>query len=419
MRKSVALSALAMTALLVGTAGCSTDPNSGSGDGNTLTISGWSGDEVMAALIDQFKKDNPDVTVKLTELPWPSILTQINTELVSNTASDVVAVFPGNGNPITAHTLAKGDFLDDLSDSPWVDSFSEANRKVMGVGDEIFMVANNFTIIPATYNTQALEEIGASAPSTWSEVIDLCTAAQEHGKVAYAMAGLAGGPFHYLGYALSATLIDGTNPDFAEQHNAGETTFSDSPWTEVFDKYAEMRDAGCFTKDATGTSFEVARSQVAKGEAVGIVTVSNHIADIERESPEGTTFETAALPATDSPEDTILPVGLGAGYGVNAKAKNKELAHKFIDFYMSEEGLKTALSAGSIFPSIDVDGFEPTPTLAGVAEQVRSDKTAAFPDQTWPSANMTKVYEDEAQKLLGNQTTPTEALKAMDAAFTE
>lgn len=420
MRKKSATLPLAALVLTLGLAGCSTggpDQPQG-GDNTTLTLSGWSGDETMEAIIAQFEADNPGVSVKFTGLPWPTILTQINTELVSGTASDVVVVFPRNGNPITAQTLAKGGYLVDLSDRPWVSHFNEANQKVMGADGKVLMVANNFTIIPATYNTQALEGLGAKAPSTWSEVLDLCSAAQSQGKVAYAMAGLAGGTYNYLPFALAATLVDGPNPEFAAQQAAGDVSFANSEWTTTLAKYVEMQDAGCFTKDALGTSLEIAQEQVAKGDAVGIVTVSNQLADIERLAPEGAAFETAAFPATDDPSATVLPVGLGAGYGVNAKG-NVELATKFIDFYMSDAGLQVALKAGSIFPSVPVEGFEPTPTLSGVAEQAQGDKTAAFPDQTWPNSNVTQVYLDELQKLLGGNTTVADALAAMDAAFTE
>lgn len=417
MRKNTAaVSLLAVSALAFGLAGCSADAGSSTGD-TVLTWSGWAGDEVAEALITQFEKDNPGVTIKYTGLPWPNILTQINTEIVSGTASDIVTVFPGNGNPITVQTLAKGNYLADLTSQSWTKNYNDANRQVMGVDDKVFMGSNNFTIIPATYNTQALAAVGATAPTTWSEVLDLCSAAQAQGKVAYAYAGLAGGNFIQLPYALAATLVNGPDPDFATQQAAGDASFSDSEWSTAFDQLTELRDAGCFSKDPLGTSIEVAQNQVATGEAVGIVTVTNQIGDIERMAAEGTTFETAAFPATDDASETVLPVGLGAGYGVNAKSKNLDLAKKFMEFYMSEEGMNIALEVGSIFPSQAVEGYEPSAVLAGIAEQAQSEQTAAFPDQTWPSSNVNQVFQDEVQKVLGDKTTVKEALKNMDTAY--
>ncbi|BDZ65287.1 ABC transporter substrate-binding protein [Agromyces mangrovi Wang et al. 2018] len=411
---AIAVAAVAGLAL----AGCSTDTSSEGADGEVvLTMSGWADDGIAEALIAQFEEDNPGVTIDYTGLPWPNILTQINTELVSGTASDIVVVFPGNGNPITAQTLAKGNYLADLSDSPWVSNYNEANQAVMGADGTILMGANAFTIIPAIYNTQALEAVGATPPTTWSEVLDLCKTATDNGKVAYALAAVAGGNYHTVPYALTATLLYGPDPDFVPDQYAGDATFSDSDWNAALDQYTELIDAGCFTADATGTALDIAQGQVAKGDALGMITVSPQISTIQDMAPDGATFETAAFPSTDDPADTFLPVGLGAGYGVNAKSENLDLAKKFVDFYLSEAGLRIAVDNGSIYPSGPVDGYTPPETLAGVSDQVQSDKTVSFPDQTWPNAVVNDAYTTGLQTFIGGSTTAATLLQQMDAAW--
>ncbi|WP_458115943.1 ABC transporter substrate-binding protein [Arthrobacter sp. D2-10] len=421
-RTSMAVAAAGVVALSL--AGCASGPQSasegegGSGD-NTLTWSGFSGDPVAAALIEEFEANNAGTTIEFTGLPYPQILSQINTELVSGTASDIVTVFPGAGNPIAVHTLAEAGYLQDLTSQSWTGNFNEANKSVMGLDGKVYFGANNFTIIPAIYNDQALEALGATAPTTFSEVLELCSSAQDEGKVAYALAGAAGGNFHFIPYALTATLVYGANPDFANEQAAGETSFSDSEWATALEQYKQMNDAGCFTADALGTSSEVAQEQIVNGDAIGTVNVSNVLATLKEAAPDGTTFSTAPFPATDDPSETVLPVGLGAGYGVNAKSDNVELAMKFMDFIMSEEGMNIALETGGIFPSQPVEGYEPDPSLTGVAEQAQSDKTAAFPDQTWPNSAVNQVYFDELQKLLGDQTSVEDALAAMDTAYTQ
>ena len=102
------------------------------------------------------------------------------------------------------------------------------------------------------------------------------------------MAGLAGGNYHLLPYALTASLVYRPTPDFVEQQTAGTASFSNSEWTTALDKFRQMIDAGCFTEDATGTKLEAAQEQVAKGEALGMVAVSTQIGAIERMAPEGT-----------------------------------------------------------------------------------------------------------------------------------
>lgn len=380
-------------------------------------MEGFSGDSLIPPLTAEFEKENPGVTVNFTGLPYPQILTQINTQLVSGTAPDIMTVFPGEGNPITVQTLAKNNYLADLSSAPWASSFNDTNKQLMGVDGKIFFTTNNLTIIPAIYNTQALAALGVKAPTTYTEVLNLCAAAKAKGKVAYALGGAAGGNFYFLFYALTASLVYGPNPNFATDQAAGKVTFAGSKWTDALNKFSDMNKAGCFSASPLGTSLDVAQGQIAKGDAVGMVTVSNQLPSIEKKVTGSTTFETAPFPATDTAADTYLPVGLGAGYGVNAKSKNLDMAKKFVDFYMSKAGITIATQAGSIFPSIDGASYPHDKALDGVATQAASGKTVSFFDALWPNANVNKVFNDETQKLLDGSESADDILKAMDNAY--
>lgn len=422
MKKTTARALTMLTAAVLGLTGCTAGTNANSGGGKegetVLTMSAWAGDAMGNALVKQFEKDNPGVTIKYTGLPFPGILTQINTQLVSGTASDIVVAFPGDGNPLSVQTLAKGNYLANLKGSAWVSNYNKTNQSLMGANGKILFGSNAFTIIPAIYNTQALAEVGAKKPpTTFSEVLDLCDAAKAHGKVAYALSALAGGNYTSLGYALAGTLVYGKDPDFVSKQQAGKATFSDSGWSVVFDRIGKMRDAGCFTADATGTAIDVAQGQVASGAAVGTIDVTPAIGAIEKVAPKGSTFQTAPFPATDHASDTRLPVGFGAGYAVNAKSKHEDLAKKFVDFYMSQAGLKVALKSGSIYPSTPVNGYTPPKELAGVNQQAQGKDTVPLPDQTWPNANVTQVYSDGFQSFYGGQSTAKDVLKRMDEAY--
>ena len=403
-----------------GSAASSSSAGGNSGGQNiTLTMEGFSGDSLIPPLTAEFEKQNPGVTVKFTGLPYPQILTQINTQLVSGTAPDIMTVFPGEGNPITVQTLAKNNYLADLSSSSWVSGFDATKKQVMGVDGKVFFTTNNLTIIPAIYNTQALAAVGAKAPTTYSDVLALCATAKSKGKVAYALGGAAGGNFYFLFYSLTASLVYGPNPNFAADQAAGKVKFTTSQWTAALQKFDDMNKAGCFSKSPLGTSLDVAQGQVAKGDALGIVTVSNQLPSIEEKATSGTTFQSAAFPATDTASDTYLPVGLGAGYGINAKSKNLDMAKKFVDFYMSKTGIQIAVKAGSIFPSVDGGSYTHDAALDGVATQAATGKTVGFFDTQWPNANVNKVFNDETQKLVDGSSSITDILTQMDNAYSE
>lgn len=409
-RAMAVVAAVAASGLLL--AGCSTSTSASNGK-TVLTISGWADDHTAAALIKKFEGENPGVTVKYTGLPWPGILTQISTQLVSGTASDVVVVFPGTGNPITVQTLAKGNYLADLSSSSWVKNYSDSTQSVMGSDGKVLMGANAITLVPAVYNVQALRAVGAKPPTTFSDVLELCATAKKAGKVAYALAGVAGGNFPHVGYALWGTLSSISDPNFTEKLAAGKATYANSPWKTVLAKYGQMVAAGCFTPSATGTAVNVAQGQLAKGEALGMVTVSPQIATIEGMAPTGTTFETAPFPATDNASDTKLTVALGAGYGVNAKSKHIDLAKKFVDLYMSQDGLKIALQQSSIYPSAPVSGWKAPAELAGAAELVKKGQTAPI---IYMEAPVDKAYQDGLQTFIGGNLSGEDLLKQMDTA---
>ncbi len=161
-------------------------------------------------------------------------------------------MFPGQGNPIAVQTLAKNKYLADLSSEDWAKSFTSSKKEVMGTGGKVYLAANNYTIIPAIYNSSALSDVGEQAPKTFDDVLSLCSAAKAKGKVAYALAGASGGTNLYLAYALSASLVYGPDSSFAKDQAAGKASFADSKWDTVLSKYTQLEKAGCFSSSPLG-----------------------------------------------------------------------------------------------------------------------------------------------------------------------
>ena len=112
-----------------------------------------------------------------------------------------------------------------------------------------------------------------------------------------------------------------------------------------------MEKTGCFQKNPLGTSYEASQGLAATGKTLGIVQGNWVVALLKGKNPNGT-FTLKALPATDDPAATSCPAAAGAGYGVNAKAKNKDLALKFVDFVMSPEGMNVFNKKQGSLPSL-------------------------------------------------------------------
>ena len=59
------------------------------------------------------------------------------------------------------------------------------------------------------YNEDALKELGLTAPTTWTELIQFCSDAKAKGKVAYALGGATPWNTQLINYALTPTLVYG------------------------------------------------------------------------------------------------------------------------------------------------------------------------------------------------------------------
>lgn len=95
MKKKQLSSVVILTAMGAGTAfgavGCSA-ADSGSSDGNvSLNYALWDDKQLPAyqACVDDFTKENPTVSVEVTQTAWDQYWTNLTTELSSGTAPDV------------------------------------------------------------------------------------------------------------------------------------------------------------------------------------------------------------------------------------------------------------------------------------------------------------------------------------------
>lgn len=217
-------------------------------------------------------------------------------------------------------------------------------------------------------------------------------------------------------YALVATTVYGDDRDFDKKMQAGQTDFAGSPWLTALDKYMTMEKTGCFQKNPLGTNYEASQGLAATGKTLGIIQGNWVIALLERKNPNGT-FALRALPATDDPSKTLIPAAAGAGYGVNAKAKNEELALKFVDFVMSPEGMNLFVKKQGGLPALPDTGFAPNPSLAELSRFIGAGRTVPFMDQLWPNAKVQQTMLSGLQEIFSDQSTPKKLLAEMDTDY--
>jgi raffinose/stachyose/melibiose transport system substrate-binding protein len=413
-RRMTAVAAAMTAATLM--AACSSGTNSGdSGDNQTLTIASVDQGSVEK-VVDAFKAANPGVTVNLTTSGADQYQQQIRTQLSSGTAPDVMTVWPGNGNPGATYVIAKPGYLLDLSDQPWAAQLPEAFKKVAQYEGKTYNALFGLNGIGAVYNDQAMTKAGLTAPGTWTDLLKFCKDAAGKGTPAFALGIQDNWVTQIALYALTATTVYGADKDFDTKMAAGQATFAGSPWTTAMAKYQEMNSAGCFQKDPLGTSYEASQTLAATGKTLGIIQGNWIIGLLKQKNPSGK-FTMRALPATDNPAEFIMPAAAGAGYGINAKAKNKDLALKFVTFVMSPEGMKIFNEAQGSLPTLPDAGTTVDPGLTDLTTFVKDNRTVPFMDQLWPNAKVQQTMLSGLQEVFSNQATSDEVLKDMDTDY--
>lgn len=384
-------------------------------DSNTLTIASVDQGSVED-VVKAFEQANPGVKVNLTTSGADQYQQQIRTQLSSGTAPDVMTVWPGNGNPGTVHVLAGAGYLRDLSDQPWAAEYPELIKDVAQYEGKTYNAIFGVNGIGAVYNTDAMASAGLTPPGTWSGLLDFCQAAKAKGTPAFALGIQDNWVTQIVLYALVATNVYGPDRDFDKKMQAGQSTFANSPWTTAFGKYMQMRQSGCFQDQPLSTSYEASQKLAATGKTLGIIQGNWVIALLKKQNPTGK-FTFTAVPATDEPDQFLIPAAAGAGYGVNAKARNPELAMKFIDFVMSPKGMNLFVEKQGGLPALPDTGFSIDPSLTELATYLDDDRTVPFMDQLWPNPKVQQTMLAGIQEVFSGQSTPDAVLADMDADY--
>ncbi|MFL6140591.1 MAG: ABC transporter substrate-binding protein [Labedaea sp.] len=407
--------AAAISSILVLTA-CGGGTNAASGgDPKTLTLASVDQGSIED-VVKAFEAANPGVKVNFTTSGADQFQQQIRTQLASGTAPDVMSVWPGNGNPGATYVVAKPGYLRDLSDQPWAAKLPAAVKSVAQYQGKTYNAIFGLNGIGAVYNQEALRTAGLTPPGTWTELLTFCKAAAAKGTPAFALGIQDKWVTQIVLYALVATTVYGSERDFDKQMQSGQASFARSPWTTAMTKYQEMASTGCFQQSPLSTSYEASQQLAATGKTLGVIQGNWIIALLKKQNPSGT-FTLKALPATDDPASFVMPAAAGAGYGVNAKAKNPDLALKFVNYVMSPAGMNLFVAKQGGLPALPDTGFTVDPSLTELSKYLTSDHTVPFMDQLWPNAKVQQTMLSGLQEIFSGQSTPDKMLAAMDGDY--
>jgi multiple sugar transport system substrate-binding protein len=282
-------------------------------------------------VIEGFKKENPDVTVKWNEFDHEGYKNAIGNFLKAN-PPDIAAWYAGN----RMAPQVRAGLFEDVS----------ALWEKEGLNDTLKSAGASMTIdgkkwgVPYTYyqwgiyyRKDIFEKNGIAVPKTWAEFIAAGEKLKAAGVTPIAIGTKAlwptGGWFDYLNLRVNGY-------EFHMDLTAGKIPYTDARVKAVFEKWGELVKGGHFLENHAALDWQDAMPQMVQGKA-GMYLMGNFIVAPLKEA--GLTNDTLGffqfpeitpgIPmAEDAPTDTLhIPSG----------AKNKEDAMKFLAYVAKAE----------------------------------------------------------------------------------
>lgn len=290
-------------------------------------------------MVAEFEKEfNCDVVYEAVDT------NQYPTILKGRLAADAVDVFgtqPSYLNDESIHT-----YMLELDDMSYNDKIEDTARDQSILNGHWLMTPLNYVILVVFYNKDVFEELNLSAPTTYSQFIDICDALEAKvgkkvaGKTIQApilYGGLEGWPVNMVMEAIELPVVRMADPNFYIDVWYNQTKdFEHALYKEYIGKARQIM--AYMQPNATGLSYGSIPRYFSSGQYPmtidGSWAYKNLIEAIDGKFELGTFL----LPGSDIAErNTIAASKVGGGWSIAKSSKQIELAKKFLEFQMRED----------------------------------------------------------------------------------
>lgn len=426
-RAGAAIAAFAAGALLL--VGCSEGAPADSGPltlgevpAEEATITVWSflpdnydqGEAAYQQVVDAFEKKYPQVTVELSNVPYPKYFDQVRNATVARKGADVITMYGGS----QAYSYKNGLY-------PLQDAMAPEVESDLKFIDDNYSPDGNLYILPTgTYGYAQLvnQDLFAQAGidpvaglADWPSLLETCTTLSAAGIQPIAAGWKDGYAFEGYMYMITSQMMDSAA---LKQWVAGETPVDDELFVTATDRILEMNEAGCFGGDENlGINmYDDGFNQFYAGQAAMLTTGSLSTASKAVETIPSTTV--MALPQV--PESTHQPgmidAGAEAGWAVTKWTKHPQAAAAFANYMASPEAQQILWDTIGVPPnltSLPVEGTTPIQQAFLPLMQNPENHTgfAAYP------LTVLAVYERNAAPLIGGDLSVEEFTEQAQAAY--
>lgn len=421
-RYATAVAVLAALSLVLAACGGGTD-EAGDDDPTSLTMAVESNskaavEEALAA----YKKEAPNVTIKPRYASIQDVTTTLYAQIAAGNAPDIFPTFGGSTGGISMANLVEADLAANLAEGPhseWTEDIPDQYRDALGGDKGIYLWNSGLGVIGVVYNEDVLEEHDLALPKTWPELLETCDRLKQAGVVPLALGLQTPWITQLIPYALAPSIAL-RDPDAVKEIGKNGVTFSNSGWREIFERYLELNERGCFNDSPNGTTFEQVIEQVAGGKAAMAVLTSAIQPMIEAASKGRAKIGYGPFPATDDPDELLVPAGLSIGFSVSSKSKKQEAARKFLAWLAEPENSERFAKAHGQLPMDLEEGQKVEPAaMQPFVDYIATGRSRPMAGEWWPNEELQPTHFAVVQEMFAGDITVDEALGRMDEVLAQ
>ena len=372
----------------------------------------------MDLVIADFEASQDAIRVEATYYePGDAYAAAVPTQFAGGNGSDIVMVLGGHASPYSTTTFAEAGYLLDLTDEPWIDTMYAATRPLYEVDGAVY--ARDLGIAPlavTNYNRAFFAEHELAVPTTFAEMLELCTAISDTGTtpIAWGAGNPAVNANNLATFAARTVLTE--DPGWLETRLEGETTFVDTPgWQRALEQLQEMIDGGCFSPGAGGMALTDMIAQFATGQSAMMYTYGGLNGQVLQQTPD---MDIGMFPMpADDPADTRVQVQASGGLAIWSESDSVESARAFLEYFSDPAVLATFTDAAQLLSPAQATAGELPGIYAELDPWFANDQVLADITARWPNAQMNTLSGQSIQGLFTGQKTVEDVLADMDTYF--
>jgi len=318
----------------------------------SITITDAVAREALQAVIDA-AQEKLNLTIEFDIIAAAGAEDIMKTRLATGDMGDI---FLNNGGAQML-VLDPEKNMVDLSGEEWTSKLDAGFKDIASHNGKLYGGPYGSAMVAGIlYNKKVYDELGLEIPTTWDEFLANCDAAKAAGKIA--MVGAYKDDWSaqiiFLGDYYNVYVED---PTFAENFTANKAKFATSPAAlRSWEKLADSKDY--MNEDFLATTVDIGIEMLATGEAAHWPMLTGLMMTIATNYPEAEN-DIGVFPILgDDAAKAGYTVWPSNTLHIYRESPNIEAAKRFLDFYLSDEGLAIYGSVVKAFGPYHIIGMD-------------------------------------------------------------